>query len=200
MIFFSVATVLAMGLIFFSGINFSFDRPQQNPKIISQSNEAPIVLGEQTLNQPQIATTPAPSTPVSVLLEKSALYSLINAHRKEQNLSTLRTHTALELSAKKKLEEMRATKYWQHENQDGVINWEIFEQSGYHYALAGENLSFANNSPWDVFSSWVDSPTHNQQLLTPDYEDMGIAIDCESYQEAGQQKCAVVLHLGRQQL
>lgn len=135
----------------------------------------------------------------TTIFDKEALYSLINAHRKEQKLPILRTHISLEQSAKRKLEEMIALKYWKHENPDGVMNWQVFEQSGYYYETAGENLSFSNNTPWEVFSSWLASPLHNEQLLKSEYEDMGLAVDCTTYSELGTANCVVVLHLGKHQ-
>lgn len=175
--------------------------PQATPIALDPKPEQ--VLGTGTdkplLPTPTPTLTPPTPQPTSTLsVDSSILYSLINAHRKEQHLSSLRVNQALELSAKKKIEDMRANNYWRHENTQGVMDWSIFEQSGYHYSDAGENLSFANNSAWAVFNSWVNSPEHNAQMLKAEYEDMGLAIDCENYQEAGQKKCAVVLHLGRQ--
>lgn len=150
--------------------------------------------GSTTTAQP-VATPQAAAHSIDL----SMLYSLINAHRKENKLTALRVHASLEQSATRKLQEMIATKYWTHQNQQGVINWQVLKQSGYHYELAGENLSFGNNSEWSIFSAWVASPEHNKQLLTPEYEDMGASVDCLTYQEAGEAKCMAVIHLGKQQ-
>lgn len=128
-------------------------------------------------------------------IDKTSLYSLINAHRKENGLSELKVHTSLEQSSNKKLQEMINEKYWQHTNREGQQSWQLFVQSGYHYANAGENLSFGNNSAWTVFNAWKESAEHNTQMLTAEYEHMGLATDCTTYQEAGSISCVAVLHL-----
>lgn len=202
-------TLMAIVVIYAFSADLSFLRPgvkkttppQATPIALDPKPEK--ILGAGT-DKPLLPTpTPNPTQPTfqsknESSIDSSSLYSLINAHRKEQHLSSLRINQALELSSKKKIEDMRANNYWRHENTQGVMDWSIFEQSGYHYSDAGENLSFANNSAWAVFNSWVNSPEHNAQMLKAEYEDMGLAIDCENYQEAGQKKCVVVLHLGRQ--
>ena len=74
------------------------------------------------------------------------------------------------------------------------------EQLGYHFEKAGENLSFGYVTEWKVFDEWTKSPAHNTQLLDPEYEHMGLAVDCESYAQNTKNTCIVVLHLGRKKL
>jgi uncharacterized protein YkwD len=214
---FFLLTAAGVGAVYISGADFSKFVPINESTNKPLSEKADILLNGPLDPQPEKpkaslttksspsptpkpSATSSPSATAEINIDTSRIYSLINAHRKEHNQSSLRIHAALELSAQRKMEDMRANKYWQHENRDGVITWELFEQSGYHYSAAGENLSFGNNSAWAVFDGWVNSDQHNRQMLSPEYEDMGLAVDCENYQEAGQKKCAVVLHLGKQQL
>jgi len=126
------------------------------------------------------------------------LYSLINAYRRERNLGLLRAHVLLEQSASLKLADMNNRKYWTHLDPQGRSSWYLFEQVGYTYERAGENLSFGHNSAWKVFTAWQASTDHNTELLDPTYEHMGIAIDCRNYTEGSTTSCAVVLHLGSQ--
>jgi uncharacterized protein YkwD len=213
---FFLLTMTGVGVVYFSSTDFSRFIPNSTSASETVTEKAEIHLNgpldpqpEKPKASPTQKPTPSPattptastlSTTSEIKLDVSNIYSLINAHRKEHNLSSLRIHPALELSARKKMEDMRANMYWQHENRDGVITWDLLEQSGYHYSAAGENLSFGNNSAWAVFNGWVNSDQHNRQMLSPEFEDMGLAADCENYQDAGQKKCAVVLHLGKQQL
>jgi uncharacterized protein YkwD len=124
------------------------------------------------------------------------LYLLINAHRKDYRLSSLVTHPALEKSAQKKIDDMVENNYYRHQDVENIESWYLFKQVGYHFSHAGENLSFNNNTPWQVFDSWVNSPAHNEQLLGPVYRDMGAAVDCETFLEYDGGGCIVVLHLG----
>jgi uncharacterized protein YkwD len=181
--------------------------PTASPEPFFAQNAASPTL---TVESPAIAQ--ATNTPTSVLgastkhtsTQKEAaqfttekLYLLINAHRKEHTLSPLQPAPELELSALLKISDMIAKNYWRHADPTNIESWPLFKQAGYNYLLAGENLSFAINSPWGVFSSWAASPTHNEQLLTKEYAHMGAAIDCTTYQKLAEQPCIVVLHLGK---
>lgn len=168
----------------------------QNPSQIP-----PLSVGTPT--SPTAEKSPAAVLGAAAAQEQPAqftrekLYLLINAHRKEHNVSPLAIATELEISTSLKISDMIAKNYWQHADPSNIESWPLFKQAGYDYLLAGENLSFAINSPWGVFSSWVASPTHNEQLLTSAYAHMGAAIDCETYQKLAEQPCIVVLHLGK---
>lgn len=157
-------------------------------------------------------TLPAQNSPIATTAPKvlgtataqdfttDKLYSLINAYRREKNIGLLKAHVLLEQSASLKLADMQNRKYWTHLDPQGRSSWYLFEQVGYRYERAGENLSFGHNSAWQVFTAWQESPEHNKELLDPTYEQMGVAIDCTHYTEGGKSSCAVVLHLGRQLL
>lgn len=124
------------------------------------------------------------------------LYNLLAAYRKNQKLQPLVVSKRLEQSSTSKLQDMIDKKYWQHYDQDSVGPWYFFNQAGYYFTKAGENLAFAASSPWQVFTDWKNSPAHNEQLLTPEYQDMGLAIDCRTFADYYQGGCLVVLHLG----
>lgn len=205
---FAALTLLALVVVYTATADLSFSlkktAPPQVRESITLDPKPKIEVAEQAekpIQSPSVAGThiEVESVEEKEQINPATLYLLINAHRKEHHLSSLRVHQALELSSRRKLEDMRSNNYWRHENPQGVLDWSIFDSSGYHFSSAGENLSFANNTAWSVFDSWVHSPTHNAELLKAEYEDMGLAVDCENYREAGEKKCAVVLHLGRQQ-
>lgn len=124
------------------------------------------------------------------------LYRLISEYRKEQNLHKLFINRTLEESAQRKLSDMIEKKYFRHADMNQYESWYLFNASGYDYTYAGENLSSGYNTPWQVFDAWVNSAIHNQQLLKPEYLDMGLAVNCETYQVRSQPACIVVLHLG----
>ncbi len=129
---------------------------------------------------------------------KTKLYNLINAYRKENNLSPLVVYPPLELSANYKLQDMISRNYWKHQDVQSRPPWQFFEQAGYNYKKAGENLGFNQKSAFSVFAAWTKSLKHKEQLLNPDYEHMGLAVDCQTLKKADPDAgCIVVLHLGR---
>jgi len=169
------------------------------------------VLSTQVLPLPEDATQdnqaqttkikhPPTATPEPISIDPTTIYNLINAHRKEHKLSALLPNTRLEMSAAAKIDDMITHGYWRHQDKQQLESWYLFKEAGYNYSLAGENLAFAATSEWQIFSDWVASPTHNKQLLIPDYEHMGLVADCKTYTELAGGGCLVVLHLGQQGL
>lgn len=147
------------------------------------SSNNPEVQGSSTVNQKQG-------------FDNETLYLLINAYRKDHKLSSLLIEPTLEMSAGAKIKDMVQNNYFRHTDVQNQDTWYFFTNAGYDYKRAGENISFKHNTPWQVFEGWVDSPTHNQQLLTQEYEEMGLSSDCESLAEYQGDTCIVVLHLG----
>lgn len=129
---------------------------------------------------------------------RDKLYNLILAYRREQSVSLLTRSQLLEQSAHLKLADMIENNYYRHEDQTNVQSWYLLEQVGYPYQTAGENLAFGATSAWQVFSDWQQSPTHNTQLLNPNYENMGLAVDCHTFAPQTANACMVVLHLAQQ--
>ncbi len=167
-------------------------RLAESPKSVSTSTP-----------QPDATTPPQESRVLGARtkeLNRDKLYSLINGYRREKDLPVLRIHPLLEQSSADKLYDMQQNNYWTHYDPQGREPWYLFVENGYHYELAGENLSFGYTTEWKVFSEWQKSPEHNAQLLEPRYEHMGIATDCTSYHIGESTTCIVVLHLGKQLL
>jgi len=181
-------------------------------KVIAVAGFIAVVTGGVTVSsmlvskqskQPQL-TTPTPKPENTQVLgnktpreiEADKLYGLINGYRREQGKTVLKAHQSLEISAKYKLSDMVAKKYWRHQNQDNQAPWQFFTKAGYTYARAGENLAFGTTSAWETLKKWQESPMHDAQLLEDDYRDMGLAIDCNSYDKYTDNTCIVVLHLG----
>jgi len=160
-----------------------------NPHFAPVESSTPPVLGVNTEDRNPQTTTKQPTA--------DKIYGLINGYRRENFLSPLSAHAALEQSARLKLDDMIKKKYWRHGDANNYPPWQFFSQAGYQYAQAGENLAFGATSAWQTFTNWQNSQTHNQQLLEAAYEDMGIAIECDYYQAYAGETCLVVLHLAK---
>jgi len=172
--------------------------------VLFLKNEVTTQINQKFITKESIQENPVKNTQVlgaKTKVDKTQfalkLYNLINGYRKENNLGNLKISPLLERSATEKLQDMITNQYWQHYNKDQLGPWYFFTKAEYNFALAGENMAFSATSPWQVFTDWQNSASHNQQLLTSEYKDMGLSIDCESYSEYYQTGCLVVLHLGK---
>lgn len=99
-----------------------------------------------------------------------------NAQRKANGLAPLSLNSDLDQAAMSKAQNMFAENYWAHIAPDGTTPWYFIKNSGYDYLYAGENLARGFNSASDVVDAWMHSPSHRENLLSPNYTDIGFAV------------------------
>ncbi len=104
------------------------------------------------------------------------LLSNTNRVRQEHGLSTLRSSEILNEAARKKAEHMFANNYWAHVAPDGTAPWDFILNEGYDYSYAGENLAKNFNTSKQVVEAWFDSPSHRENLLNSNYDEIGFAV------------------------
>lgn len=115
-----------------------------------------------------------------VLGEKSyistqELLSSANDMRRQNGAGDLRISHDLSVAAQAKVQDMIKNQYWSHVSPQGIQPWSWVEQSGYRYKTAGENLAKNFYSAAATTQAWYDSPTHRENLLDPDFIDVGFA-------------------------
>lgn len=104
------------------------------------------------------------------------LVQLTNKTREQYNVNPLNPNATLMSAAQAKAEHMVKNKYFAHFAPDGTTPWQFFNESGYSYKIAGENLAITNEDEQAVITSWMNSPTHRDNLLNNQYSDIGIGI------------------------
>lgn len=104
------------------------------------------------------------------------LLNLTNKVRQENGLSTLSLNSELSQSASNKAADMFAKDYWAHVAPDGATPWGFIKNSGYVYLYAGENLARGFSNTSDVVNAWMASPSHRDNMLSSNYDDVGFAI------------------------
>lgn len=99
-----------------------------------------------------------------------------NQERIKNNLPVLDYSEELSYAAEGKAKDMFEKNYWAHISPTGVTPWQFINNSGYNYVYAGENLAKDFNFSQDVVSAWLNSPSHQANILNPKYTDIGIAV------------------------
>ncbi len=128
-------------------------------------------------------------------MSRSGLLSGTNTARSANGLGSLTLDAQLNNSAQMKAEHMAAHNYWAHTAPDGTEPWYFFQQAGYSYTRAGENLAYGFSSSQSTIDGWMNSPSHQANVLGQ-YIDVGFGIvNTPSYQSEGQQTI-VVAHYG----
>lgn len=101
---------------------------------------------------------------------------LTNQKRLESGLTPLTINSQLNEAAQRKAGDMFAFNYWAHNSPSGRTPWAFFQEVGYKYLYAGENLArdFMNSS--SVVEAWMNSPTHRDNVLNGNYKEIGLAV------------------------
>lgn len=109
-------------------------------------------------------------------IRRATLLETINERRQEQGLSPLRLNHSLNLAAEDRMSEMTDLGYWGHVSPEGRQPFVWIRTHGYVYSRAGENLARGFDTAEVLVASWMESEGHRATLLSPDYEDLGLAI------------------------
>ncbi len=125
------------------------------------------------------------------------LLNLTNLQRAQLGLRPLTLNSQLSTAAQAKANDMFSKSYWAHNAPDGTTPWVFISQSGYNYLYAGENLAkdFANSE--GVVNAWMASPSHRENMLKGEYQDVGFAI--VNNRLAGEETTLVVEFFGTPQ-
>lgn len=130
-------------------------------------------------------------------ITQDRLISLVNQTRLDHNLPPVSLNTALNETATFKVNDMLANDYFEHTSPAGITPWAWFRKAGYNYAYAGENLAINFSQTDDVFSAWMASPAHRDNILNPNFNEIGLAVKNGPLQD--HDATLAVLVFGKQQ-
>lgn len=130
----------------------------------------------------------------STSMSRTDLLNATNAFRAQNGLAALAINGQLNNSAQSKAQHMVNNNYWAHNAPDGTTPWYFFDQAGYNYTKAGENLAYGFDTSQDAVNGWIGSPGHRANMLS-EYVDVGFGfVDGANYQ--GGPNTVVVAHYG----
>lgn len=125
----------------------------------------------------------------------STLVELANVDRESNNLHGLTVSPVLQEAAQLKANDMAAKGYFAHNSPDGVTPWHWFEEAGYGFSFAGENLAVYFSDSAELERAWMNSPLHRANILNSYFTEIGIATAKGTYH--GRETVYVVQEFGR---
>ena len=108
------------------------------------------------------------STDDSIYLK---LFELVNEARVKAGVGKLWYSARVNDVCKIRTDEI--TSYYSHTRPDGSRFSTAFRDVGIKYVKCGENIAYGLNmfdTPEEVFQAWMDSESHRENILSPDYE------------------------------
>jgi hypothetical protein len=113
---------------------------------------------------------------VSSDINYQTVIELTNKERAKEGLAPLKENSMLNTAASKKAANMFEENYWAHYSPSGKDPWGFIQGAGYRFTYAGENLARSFYSPEDVVAAWMASPTHRANIMSPKFQEIGIAV------------------------
>jgi len=105
-----------------------------------------------------------------------ALLANTNSERKKNGAGELTLNAKLTRAAELKVNDMLKQQYWAHTAPNGATPWQWFEEAGYTYSYAGENLAKNFQSANAVVAAWLSSEEHRANVLGSQYSEVGFAV------------------------
>ncbi|OIP87785.1 hypothetical protein AUK05_00370 [Candidatus Shapirobacteria bacterium CG2_30_35_20] len=99
-----------------------------------------------------------------------------NTERVKLGLKPLTFNSTLSKSAQLKADDMFTNNYWAHTSPEGKSPWDFFNNAGYEYSVAGENLAKDFYDTEGLLKAWMNSPTHRENIINPKYQEIGIGV------------------------
>jgi uncharacterized protein YkwD len=156
--------------------------------------QKPVIQVPVTKPATAMTTTAATTSPAVVLVApypdaRQEIFDEVNAFRIANGVPPLKRNFVLDASAQAKADALTKLNFFAHNDPDGREPWHYFDDAGYRWTQAGENLS-KDFAPEDAVKAWIASPLHKKNLLNPQYEEVGLAIEGPY----------IVQHFGKQKL
>ncbi|MBI4363357.1 MAG: hypothetical protein HY545_00730 [Candidatus Doudnabacteria bacterium] len=109
-------------------------------------------------------------------LSADEIIDLVNQGRGKAGVAPLKLNPILNQAAEAKASDMMLKRYFAHISPEGTKPWYWFKRAGYNYVYAGENLALGYTDPVELVDSWMASPSHRANILSPFYSDLGLGV------------------------
>lgn len=100
----------------------------------------------------------------------------VNAARERAGLKPLRLDSVLAKAAQRHAEDMLKRGYFDHRSPAGTTVRERSTAAGYRWAAIGENIAYGQTSVDEVVETWLESPGHRKNILSPNFSELGVGL------------------------
>jgi|GEM_PF-1951847 len=97
---------------------------------------------------------------------------LVNKERAKEGLSALDTSSELQQAAQVRAKEQ--VQKFSHTRPNGSDCFTALDEASVSYMTAGENIAAGQRTPESVMDSWMNSPGHRSNILSPNFTKIGI--------------------------
>jgi uncharacterized protein YkwD len=119
---------------------------------------------------PNAQASAANTTPAAL---RAAVVCLVDQQRVDRGLPAVQENPLLDTSAQLWTDTMVVTQVFSH----GTNFTQRLANVGYDWSNAGENIATGYETPDDAIAAWMASTGHCQNILNPDYADIGVGVN-----------------------
>lgn len=152
----NIALIIFVSFIFIQGITLV-----TNASIV---NSKPSEKMQELVNEQSLLTK-----------EERETLELINIYRKERGLKELKTFAKLQEVAYMKAKDIVDNEYFSHNSKNLGTPFEMIQNNGIEYKIAGENLA-GNITPEKAVEAWISSRLHRENIEEGEFEYTGICV------------------------
>lgn len=107
----------------------------------------------------------------------SQVIDLVNVERQAEGLGLLVGNDLLTEAAQKYAQKMADEGFFAHQDPNtGQMPWDRATAVGYQWTMIGENIAEGQTSPEMVMEGWMNSKGHRENILRPEFKEIGIGI------------------------
>lgn len=100
--------------------------------------------------------------------------AIVNRERAANGLKLLKYSDTLSDAAIVRVNEIQT--YFSHTRPDGTSCFTAVTDMGVRYRYIGENIAYGQNSPEDVMNAWMNSSGHRANILSENFDYIGIGV------------------------
>lgn len=101
---------------------------------------------------------------------------LVNVERSKKGLQPLVQNWQLSRVARYKSQDMINKNYFSHTSPTYGSPFTMMQNFGVKFSAAGENIAMGQTSASAVMVSWMNSPGHRSNILSPTYNQIGVGL------------------------
>jgi uncharacterized protein YkwD len=101
----------------------------------------------------------------------------VNEARRRAGIAPLRADDRLDQAAERHAADMLARGYFAHQSPEGNSVRERARAAGYDWRNIGENIAEGQFSVDEVMDTWMHSPGHRENILDPDFKQLGVGLE-----------------------
>jgi uncharacterized YkwD family protein len=107
---------------------------------------------------------------------QTEILTLVNKERNSRGLHSLVLSAAISKVTVEKSKDMAIYDYFAHESPNYGSPFDMMRKFGITYKAAGENIAKGHTTPAEVMKGWMDSPGHKANILSSNFNKIGIGM------------------------